>query len=158
MKGKRDCAENPWTAMAEAEAVPRAGGRVFTVLRSARACVFLGSGLILFLELVLIRELGAKVVHLSYFTNFVLLGSFLGVGLGFLASGRRLSVARLSPLFLVGLLALVTLLPVQIDRRSDQVHLLHRGRAVGATDVGDVADHLRQRRRVRDGTGAAHRS
>lgn len=107
--------------IAGAETVPRGGNRLFTGVRSTRARVFLGSGLILFLELVLIRELGATVVHLSYFTNFVLLGSFLGVGLGFLASGSRLSVAKLSPLLLVGLLALVTFLPVQIDRRSDQV-------------------------------------
>lgn len=107
--------------IAQAKAVQGKGDRVFTGVRSPRARVFLGSGLILFLELVLIRELGAKVVHLSYFTNFVLLGSFLGVGLGFLASGRRLSIARASPLFLAGLLLLVTLLPVQIDRRSDQV-------------------------------------
>jgi len=122
MEGKRDRTENHWIAMiAEAEPVRAARDRVFTGVRSARARVFLGSGLILFLELVLIRELGAKVVHLSYFTNFVLLGSFLGVGLGFLASGRRPSVARLSPLLLAGLLALVTLVPVQIDRRSDQV-------------------------------------
>ena len=83
--------------------------------------MFLGSGLILFLELVLIRWLGAWVVHLSYFTNFVLLGSFLGVGLGFLTSKRRLSVARLAPLILTGLVAFVMLLPVQIDRRSDQI-------------------------------------
>ena len=107
--------------IADVEPVTRARDRVFTGVRSARARVFLGSGLILFLELVLIRELGAKVVHLSYFTNFVLLGSFLGVGLGFLASKKQLSIARLSPLILAGLLALVTLLPVQIDRRSDQV-------------------------------------
>jgi hypothetical protein len=122
IKGKRCRAENQRIAMvAEAEPVRAARDRVFTGVRSARAQVFLGSGLILFLELVLIRELGAKVVHLSYFTNFVLLGSFLGVGLGFLASGRRGSIARLSPALLAGLLALVTLLPVQIDRRSDQV-------------------------------------
>ncbi len=42
----------------------------------------LGSALMLFLELALIRWLGANVVHLSYFSNFVLLGSFLGIGLG----------------------------------------------------------------------------
>jgi SAM-dependent methyltransferase len=117
-----DRAENQGIAMvAEAEPVRTATERVFTGVHSARARVFLGSGLILFLELVLIRELGAKVVHLSYFTNFVLLGSFLGVGLGFLASGKRLSVARFSPLLLTGLLALVVVLPVQIDRRSDEV-------------------------------------
>jgi len=107
--------------IAKREPLRPTGGRRFTGVRSARARVFLGSGLILFLELVLIRELGAKVVHLSYFTNFVLLGSFLGVGLGFLASGKRLSLARFSPLFLAALLALITLVPVQINRRSDQV-------------------------------------
>ncbi len=107
--------------VAQAEPKRAARDRAFTGVRSPRARVFLGSGLILFLELVLIRELGAKVVHLSYFTNFVLLGSFLGVGLGFLASGKRFSFARFAPLVLVGLLALVVLLPVQIDRRSDQV-------------------------------------
>ena len=34
----------------------------------------LGSALMLFTELALIRWLGANVVHLSYFSNFVLLG------------------------------------------------------------------------------------
>ena len=93
----------------------------FAGVRSARARVFLGSALVLFLELVLIRELGAKIVHLSYFTNFVLLGSFLGVGLGFLASGKRRDLAWLSPPTLALLLAFVTLVPVEIDRRSDQI-------------------------------------
>ena len=44
--------------------------------------LILGSALMLFLELALIRWLGANIVHLSYFTNFVLLGSFLGIGVG----------------------------------------------------------------------------
>ena len=107
--------------IAEAGETPRSRNRLFAGVASARARVFLGSALILFLELVLIRELGAKIVHLSYFTNFVLLGSFLGVGLGFLSSGKRLQVTRLSPLLLAALLALVALVPVQIDRRSDQI-------------------------------------
>ena len=59
--------------------------------------LMLGSALMLFLELALIRWLGSNVVHLCYFSNFVLLGSFLGIGLGFLiarhalvgAAGRR---------------------------------------------------------------------
>ena len=38
--------------------------------------LILGSALMLFLELALIRWLGANVVHLSYFSNFVLLGSW----------------------------------------------------------------------------------
>ena len=53
---------------------------------SAVARLLLSSFLMLFLELALIRWLGANVVHLSYFSNFVLLGSFLGIGAGFLIS------------------------------------------------------------------------
>ena len=106
--------------IAEAASVRPKSDR-FAGVRSARARVFLGSGLILFLELVLIRELGAKIVHLSYFTNFVLLGSFLGVGLGFLASGKRRDLAWLSPPTLTALIAFVTLVPVEIDRRGDQI-------------------------------------
>ena len=49
---------------------------------SVTARLLLGSATMLFLELALIRWLGANVVHLSYFSNFVLLGSFLGIGLG----------------------------------------------------------------------------
>ena len=45
----------------------------------------------LFLELALIRWLGANVIHLSYFSNFVLLGSFLGIGAGFLISRKSWS-------------------------------------------------------------------
>ena len=51
---------------------------------NVRARLVLSSALMLFLELALIRWLSANVVHLGYFSNFVLLGSFLGVGLGFL--------------------------------------------------------------------------
>ena len=57
----------------------------------------LGSALMLFLELALIRWLGSNVVHLSYFSNFVLLGSFLGIGLGFLISRRSWSVLPAAP-------------------------------------------------------------
>ena len=70
----------------------------------------------LFLELALIRWLGSNIVHLSYFTNFVLLGSFLGIGLGFLQSRRRRSILPWSPWILAGLVAFSHLFPVQIDR------------------------------------------
>ncbi len=81
----------------------------------------LGSALMLFLELALIRWLGANVVHLSYFSNFVLLGSFLGIGLGFLISRRRWSVLPATPVIL-SLLVLGTILaPVTIDRAGNDV-------------------------------------
>ena len=75
----------------------------------------------LFLELALIRWLGANVVHLSYFSNFVLLGSFLGIGLGFLISRRRWSVLPATPVILALLVLATFLAPVTIDRAGADV-------------------------------------
>jgi len=51
-------------------------------LSSVRTRLVTASALMLFTELLLIRWLGANLLHLSYFSNIVLLGSFLGIGLG----------------------------------------------------------------------------
>ncbi|MEA2534871.1 MAG: hypothetical protein QOJ93_2682 [Actinomycetota bacterium] len=80
------------------------------------------SFLMLFVELALIRWTGANVLYLSYFSNFVLLGSFLGIGLGFLRPticGASL-FAFAAPL-LAGAVAYVHFYPVQIDRTSSQI-------------------------------------
>src|SRR4029079_14030181 len=71
--------------------------------------------LMVFLELPLIRWLGANIVHLSYFTNFVLLGSFLGLGLGFLVAGRGWSFLRWTPLLLALLVVCARVFPVSVD-------------------------------------------
>ena len=81
----------------------------------------LASALMLFLELTLIRWLGSNIVHLSYFTNFVLLGSFLGIGLGFLQSRKTRSILPWSPWILTALVAFVHLHPVQIDQTGQQI-------------------------------------
>jgi SAM-dependent methyltransferase len=81
----------------------------------------LGSALMLFLELALIRWLGSNIVHLSYFSNFVLLGSFLGIGIGFLVSRRRWSLVPLAPLLLAMLVLGVRLWPVSVDRTGSDV-------------------------------------
>src|SRR4030095_9751505 len=62
-----------------------------------RTPLVLASALMLFLELALIRWTGSNIVHLSYFSNFVLLGSFLGIGIGLLRAGRGERVAVYSP-------------------------------------------------------------
>jgi len=49
-----------------------------------RLYLFLCSFTILFVELACIRWIPAYIRYLGYFTNFVLLGSFLGIGLGVL--------------------------------------------------------------------------
>ena len=82
----------------------------------------LASTLMLFLELSLIRWSGAQVVHLSYFSNFILLGSFLGIGLGFLRANRS---KRRQPFYsIVALLAYVGFLsrfPVAVNRDQESV-------------------------------------
>src|SRR3982751_6037633 len=83
--------------------------------------LLLGSALMLFLELALIRWLGANVVHLSYFSNFVLLGSFLGVGVGFLVSRKSWSVAPVAMPLLALLVAAVLTFPVTIQRQGSDV-------------------------------------
>ena len=74
----------------------------------------------LFVELALIRGTVAAVVYLSFFTNLVLLASFLGIGLGFLrAHGDRDHLAW-APLLLVGLLAFLLVFPVKIGPAVDR--------------------------------------
>ncbi len=78
--------------------------------------LFVASFLMLFVELVLIRWAGAYVIYLSYFANFILLGSFLGIGVGFLRARREPDLFRLAPLLLVLFVGVVKALPVKIDR------------------------------------------
>ncbi|MDQ1703225.1 MAG: hypothetical protein QOF57_2477, partial [Frankiaceae bacterium] len=91
---------------------------------SIRLRLTLASALMLFLELSLIRWLGANVVHLSYFSNFVLLGSFLGIGLGFVRSAAPNHLNRplpyYSPIALVGLIGFVSAYPVTVNRTSSE--------------------------------------
>ena len=81
----------------------------------------LGSALMLFLELALIRWLGSNIVHLSYFSNFVLLGSFLGIGIGFLVSRRSWSLVPAAPVLLALLVFGVRQWPVSLDRTGSDV-------------------------------------
>ena len=55
------------------------------------------SFLMLFLELALIRWAASNNVHLAYLTNFVLLASFLGIGIGFLRVRRSPDLFPFTP-------------------------------------------------------------
>jgi len=54
--------------------------------------IFLASFLVLFLETALIRWLPAQIRLLSYFSNFILLAAFLGIGVGALVGRARRSL------------------------------------------------------------------
>jgi SAM-dependent methyltransferase len=95
------------TATAATTDVSRAGGE--------RTRLVLLSFLMLFVELALIRWTGSNVVYLSYFSNFVLLGSFLGIGLGFLRGDRRPDLWPFAPVALAALVAFVRFFPVEIN-------------------------------------------
>jgi spermine/spermidine synthase len=74
------------------------------------------SFLMLFVELALIRWTGSNVVYLSYFSNFVLFASFLGIGIGFLRSRSKVDLFPWAGVLLAAFVALVLLFPVTINR------------------------------------------
>jgi SAM-dependent methyltransferase len=86
-----------------------------------RMRLFLASTLMLFLELALIRWTASNVVHLGYFSNFVLLGSFLGVGLGFLRAGRSARAPLYFPIALAVLVVGILKFPVTVDRTGSDL-------------------------------------
>jgi hypothetical protein len=70
--------------------------------------------LMLFVELALIRWTAANNVHLANITNFVLLASFLGIGVGFLRAGSSRSLFALAPVALAVLVAFALAFPVKL--------------------------------------------
>src|SRR5690606_38049083 len=87
-----------------------------TRLISDRPRLVLLSFLMLFVELAVIRWSGANVVYLAYFSNLVLLGSFLGVGLGFLWAGRGgRPLFPFAPVVLALFVAFIRLAPIDIS-------------------------------------------
>src|SRR5919197_5711966 len=82
--------------------------------------LFLCSCTILFVELVCIRWIPAYIRYLGYFTNFVLLGSFLGIGLGILQARRRLELQTFFPVVLAVLVWVVSTFKLQLTINSSQ--------------------------------------
>jgi hypothetical protein len=107
--------------------VELSGARVIVppipILAGNQVRLFQTSATLLFVELLLIRWIPANVIYVGYFSNFVLIASFLGIGLGILL-GRAWPTRQVSPfaLLLFGVVALVlrAQLNVQIDP-EDQI-------------------------------------
>src|SRR5262245_25652689 len=98
-------------------AVPWAG--VVDRLRGNRTRLVLTSGTLLFVELLLIRWIPSEVRFIGFFSNFLLMASFLGIGIGILLGRRReLDTISLFPVLLVGVVALITKLELNVQVRS----------------------------------------
>ncbi len=76
--------------------------------------LFVSSFLVLFLETALIRWLPAYVRLLAYFSNFILLASFLGIGIGCLLATRRRNLFVWFPLIQFAVIAAVNLLRLEV--------------------------------------------
>ncbi len=90
-------------------------------IAGVRTRIFLLSFTLLFFELLCIRWIPAYVRYLSYFTNFILLASFLGMGLGILAARRTTFRFPPFPLLVVALAAVVALNRFELNISSTDV-------------------------------------
>ena len=90
-------------------------------LLSARLRLVVASALMLFVQLALIRWAGANLVHLSYFSNLILLASFLGIGLGFLRARKPRDLGRYAPVAILVLIAFIFFFPARIEGSSSEL-------------------------------------
>ncbi|MFL5822779.1 MAG: spermidine synthase [Solirubrobacteraceae bacterium] len=93
-------------------------------VRADRLRLLAISFLMLFLELALIRWTGSNNEYLAPLTNFVLMASFLGIGIGFLRAGSRRRLLPLTPVALALLVGFVLAFPAAVGALS-KAHLAH---------------------------------
>ena len=87
---------------------------MFQALRGPGLRLVLTSATLLFVELVLLRWIPANVTYIGFFSNFVLMASFLGIGVGVLL-GRRFATVSWSPFPVLLLLVVALILGAKLD-------------------------------------------
>ena len=97
--------------------------------------IFLSSFLVLFSEVGLIRWMGAYIRLLSFFSNFVLLASFLGIGLGCLLAKSRARLFPLFPVVLAGIIAGVYTSRIEVTVQSPGAIYFSSGTAARVVPV-----------------------
>ncbi|HVF73105.1 MAG TPA: hypothetical protein VM940_15995 [Chthoniobacterales bacterium] len=90
-------------------------------ITGVRTRIFLVSFTLLFFELLCIRWISAYIRYLSYFTNFILLASFLGMGLGIMAARRPAFRFPSFPLLVFALALVVALNRFELNISSTDV-------------------------------------
>jgi hypothetical protein len=97
--------------------------------------LFVASFLVLFLETAVIRWMPAYVRLLAYFSNFILLASFLGIGIGCLLAMRRRQLIAWFPLLLVGVIVAVDRLRLEVALPSTSTIYFSSGTAAPVVPV-----------------------
>src|SRR5438132_3881901 len=90
-------------------------------IKDPRIRIFLVSFSMLFFELLCIRWVPSYVRYLSYFNNFILLASFLGIGLGMLTARRQRFWYPPFPLLVLIMVIIVAKTKFQLLINSTQV-------------------------------------
>jgi SAM-dependent methyltransferase len=94
-----------------------------------RVALFVSSFLVLFLEIALIRWMPAYVRLLAYFSNFILLASFLGIGIGCLLATRRRSLFIWFPAIQLAVIVAVDRLRLEVALPSTSTIYFSSGTA-----------------------------
>lgn len=104
-------------------------------LGADRVQLFLTSAALLFTELFLIRWIPANVIYVGFFTNLILLASFLGIGAGIIL-GRRWPGPwqPMFPLMLFGVIKFVTVAQITLHLGSIDDILIGPNGSSGAAD------------------------
>src|SRR4051812_3590296 len=97
--------------------------------------LFVASFLVLFLETAVIRWMPAYVRLLAYFSNFILLASFLGIGIGCLLATRRWRLMAWFPLVLAAVIVAVDWLRLEVALPSTSTIYFSSGTAAPVVPV-----------------------
>lgn len=100
--------------------------------RGAAWPLFLISFIVLFVEVALIRWMPAYIRLLAYFSNFILLASFLGIGIGCLLAPLRTNLLRWFPLLQAVLVIVVAVgrIDIAVPQTSESIYF-----SSGTTDA-----------------------
>jgi hypothetical protein len=112
---------------ASASAVEAAGSDRLTEEPGKQVRLVFASFLMLFTELALIRWITANNVYVTEATNFVLLASFLGIGIGFLNARTGRDYLRWTPVALLALVAFILAFPVLLRNHAGPTPFLGVG-------------------------------
>jgi len=101
------------------------------VLGSTRAQLVYFAAAALYFELAIIRFTAAEVLYLGYFSNFILITAFVGLGVGFLSLRRGIILDDAIPFALLFIFALVLVSEFDVNILRDHFGLFFFGNISG---------------------------